>query len=59
MIGWKKNEFEHEFTINNTNFDAKNRQNHDIESIYEPNIKSARYGEQEEQVLAQIITQIK
>ena len=37
----------------------KNGQNHDIESIYEPNIKSARYGEQEERVLARIITKIK
>ena len=37
----------------------KNGQNHDIESIYEPNIKSARYGEQEERVLARIISKIK
>ena len=37
----------------------KNGQNHDIESIYEPNIKSARYGEQEERVLARIILKIK
>ena len=37
----------------------KNGQNHDIESIYEPNIKSARYGEQEERVLARIIAKIK
>ena len=37
----------------------KNGQNHDIESIYEPNIKSARYGEQEERVLARIICKIK
>ena len=37
----------------------KNGQNHDIESIYEPNTKSARYGEQEERVLARIISKIK
>ena len=37
----------------------KNGQNQDIESIYEPNIKSARYGEQEEQVLLRIIAKIK
>ena len=37
----------------------KNGQNHDIESIYEPNTKSARYGEQEERVLARIIAKIK
>ncbi len=37
----------------------KNGQNHDIECIYEANIKSARYGEQEERVLARIISKIK
>ena len=37
----------------------KNGKNHDIESIYEPNMKSARYGEQEEGVLARIIAKIK
>ena len=37
----------------------KNGQNHDIESIYEANINSARYGEQEERVLARIISKIK
>ena len=47
------NSLEHQF------WREKNGQNHDIESIYEPNIKSARYGEQEERVLARIISKIK
>ena len=58
MIGWKKNEFERKFTITPI-LAQKNGQNHNIESIYEPNTKSARYGEQEERVLARIIAKIK
>ena len=37
----------------------KKRANHDIEPMYEPKIKSARYGEQEERFLARIISKIK
>ena len=58
QIGWKKNEFEHKFTVTPI-LARKNGQNHDIESIHEPNIKSARYVEQEERVLARIIFKIK
>jgi hypothetical protein len=58
MLVWKKNEFEHKFTRAPI-LARKNGQNHDIESIYEPNIKSARYGEQEGRVLARIIAKIK
>ena len=51
-------EFEHKLTRTPI-LAQKNGQNHDVESIYEPNIKSARYGEQEERVLARIIVKIK
>ena len=54
----EKNEFEHKFIITPI-LERRNGQDHDIESIYEPNIKSARYGEQEERVLARIIPKIK
>ena len=37
----------------------ENGKNHGIEYIYEPNVKSARYGEQEERVLTRIIAKIK
>ena len=37
----------------------KKEQHYDIESIYEPNIKSACSREQEERVLARIIAKIK
>ena len=47
------NLLEHQFLA------RKNGQNHDIESICEPNIKSARYGEQDERLLARIINKIK
>ena len=47
------NSLEHQF------WREKNKQNHDIESIYEPNINSTRYGEQEERVLARITAEIK
>ena len=43
----------------NTNFCEKKGQNYDVESICEPNIKSAPYGEQEELVLPRIIAKIK
>ena len=32
---------------------AKNEQNHDIQSIKKPNIKSTRYGEYEERAVCQ------
>ena len=62
-INWESDRLEKELIrpqiYYNNNLGMKKRANHDIESLYEPHIKSARYGEQEERVWARITAKIK